>query len=51
MKKKEKGYIKVKISKLTISQKLPNVVNKNKVLLMAFNGKGLYPSVMVDKES
>ena len=40
--------MKIKISKLTICQKLPNIVNKKRDLLMAFVGKGFYLSGLVD---
>ena len=49
--KKKKDYKKIKSSKMTKNQDLANAVNKNKELLLAFDGKNLIPSTMVDRTS
>ena len=50
-KEEKKYYMKIQLSKLTINQEFANIVNKNKDLLMVFDGKSSYPSAMADKDS
>ena len=49
--RKKKNYIRKNLALLTINQELANIVNEDKDLVMTLDGKSLYPSAMVDKDS
>ena len=51
MKKKKKDFIKNKLPNLCINQEFAKIVNNIKDLLLAFDGKSLYCSAMVDNDS
>ena len=41
---------KSKLALLSINQEIAKIVNKNKDILMAYDGRSLYPSAIVDKD-
>ena len=50
MKKKKKILFK-KIAKLSVKRDFVKLMNENKNIIMTFEGKSVYPSAIVDKDS